>query len=91
VPIYTDDSKADLENIRKQIAKDSPIRAAQKGAMIDDTCKLFDKVPKMGRVYSGTIRVFPKESWIIVYEPTKAGAIIHRVFDSRQDWRSQFP
>jgi len=57
VPIYTDETLADLRAILKWIAEDSPQRAAQKGAMIDDTCKLLDTMPKLGRVFSGEIRV----------------------------------
>ncbi len=89
MPIYTDETLADLRAILEWIAEDSPQRAAQKGAMIDDTCRLLDTMPKLGRVFSGEIRVFPKESWLILYEPAKTGVIILRIFDSRQDWRSQ--
>jgi plasmid stabilization system protein ParE len=89
VPIYTGDARDDLQAIREQIAKDSAQRAFEKAALIDDACNLLDKLPRIGRVFDGNLRLFTKAPWIIVYEPTEAGALIHRVFDSRQDWRSR--
>ena len=87
--IYSDDAIADLQAIRSQIAEDSPARAAEKAAMLDALCKLLDTMPNLGRFYAGPLRLFMKESWVIVYEPISAGILIHRIFDCRHDWRSQ--
>jgi hypothetical protein len=35
------------------------------------------------------VETLTKRPWLILYEPTAEGALIHRIFDSRQDWRSQ--
>jgi plasmid stabilization system protein ParE len=88
VPIYSDEAIADLTGIRAYIAQNNPPVAAEKAAEIDDTCNLLDMMPGMGRKYRPPLWYFPKEVWIIVYEPTPAGALIHRIFDSRQNWRA---
>jgi len=59
VPIYTDDAIEDLRHIRIFIAKDSPERAMEKGAIIDAMCRLLDVRPMMGRTFLG-LRLFTK-------------------------------
>jgi len=89
VLVYADAAVTDLARIREYIAQYSPERAAQKAAMIDRTCKLLDGRPMMGRPFLPPLRLFTKRPWLILYEPVETGVLIHRVFDSRQDWRSQ--
>jgi plasmid stabilization system protein ParE len=75
--------------ISRWIASDNPRVALEKATMLADACELLDSFPNMGSVYLEPIRHFTKELWVIIYRPTRVGVYIHRVFDSRQDWRAQ--
>jgi hypothetical protein len=77
VPIYSDEALEDLRAIRGQIAKDSPQRAAEKAVMIDDTCKLLDNMPKIGRVFSALCACLQKNPVsFFMSQPTRARGYI---------------
>ncbi len=83
---FSDDTIADLMNIRETIAQDSPPRATSKISEIIETCHRLEAQPGLGRVHSGVVRRFSKKPWLIVYAPSDTGIKIYGVFDSRQDW-----
>jgi plasmid stabilization system protein ParE len=86
VPKYTDDAIEDLKGIRADIALYSPQLAAEKAALLDDTCNLLDQWKGMGSLFSGPLHKFVEDVWVIIYEPTAEGVLIHRVFNSRENW-----
>ena len=86
---FSDDTIADLMNIRETIAQDSPVRATAKVSDIIDTCHRLEAQPGLGRVHSGMVRRFSKKPWLIVYAPNDTGIKIYGVFDSRQDWAAR--
>ncbi len=86
---FSDKAIADLAQISIRIAADNPGVAIKKAAMLAATCELLDAFPGLGALFVAPYRIFTKELWVILYRPTASGVYISRVFDSRQDWRSQ--
>jgi len=86
---FSDEALSDLRQIRRWLALENPRMAADKSAMLVRTCEMVGRFPGMRTLYSGQFRRFTKEVWIILYSRIDTGVFIHRVFDSRQDWRAQ--
>ena len=88
--VFTDDARADIEQIHEYLAERNPQSALSVMGRIEDTSYLLADYPYMGVArpeYGATHRSFPipRSGYVIIYRPIESGVEILHVRHGSQN------
>ncbi len=90
--VYAPQAVADLEEIYRFIAKDSPERAARFVADIRRRCRVLQDIPELGPArpaFGRGVRIYPmRRRVVVVYVVTTSTIDVLRVFYAGRDYET---